>query len=172
MTLRYVPVTASEGVEMPAPRLLPPTSDLARWVDAGMTHAQIAEHIERTLNQKVSRSTVSAALSRAGLTRDGMRYREELPWRVKGEHLTQYPARMLRLLGRRRSEVELTDEEDSRLDAWLDALDDKDIVVAYAPDDGGFIYVEADEHGDGDNGIPIRKRTIGSDEIADSGERA
>lgn len=77
---------------------------------------------------------------------------------------------MLRLLGRRRAGVELADEEDARLDAWLDALEEKEIVVAYAPEDGGFIYVEADEVGDGDNGIPIRRRSIGSEEIADSGE--
>lgn len=136
-----------------------------------MTHAQIADHIEHVFNQRVSRSTVSAALHRAGLTRDAMRYKAELPWRVRAEHLTQYPARMLRLLGRRRAGVELTDDEESRLDAWLDALEEKEIVVAYAPDTEGFIYVDADEKGDGANGIPIRVRTIQPDELADSGER-
>lgn len=153
---------------MPAPRLLPPTSELVKWVDAGLTHAQIADRIEQEFKQRVSRSTVSAALSRAGLTRDGMRYRDELPWRVKGEHLTQYPARMLRLLGRRRAGVELTDVEESRLDAWLDALDERGLVVAYAPEVSGFIYVDADEKGDGSNGIPIRHRLVQPDEIADS----
>lgn len=156
---------------MPAPRLLPPTSDLQKYVEAGLTHAQIAERIEQEFDLRVSRSTISAALSRAGLTRDTMRYRDELPWRVKAEHLTQYPARMLRLLGRRRAEMELTVDEDSRLDAWLEALEDREIVVAYAPDGDGFIYVEADEVNDGQDGIPIRKRTIHSDELSDHRQR-
>jgi hypothetical protein len=101
-----------------------------------------------------------------------MRYKEELPWRVKGEHLTQYQARMLRLLGRRRAGSELTDEEDARLDSWMESLEENKWVVGYAPDDGGFIYVDADEVGDGSDGIPIRRRSIGSDEFPDSDERA
>ena len=155
---------------MPAPRVLPPVDELKRLVTLGLTHQQIVDYLAEKQGLKVSRSSVSAALSRAGLVmREGMRYREELPWRIKADHLTQYPARMLRLLGRRRAEVELTDEEESRLDAWLEALDEREIVVAYAPNDGGFIYVDADEIGDGENGIPIRRRVIRSDEIPDSG---
>lgn len=154
---------------MPAPRVLPPVDELKRLVTMGLTHQQIVEYVAQKHGIKVSRSSVSAALSRAGLTeREGMRYRQEIPWRVKGEHLTQYQARMLRLLGRRRAEVELTDDEESRLDAWLESLEEREIVVAYAPDDGGFIYVDADEIGDGDSGIPIRRRLIHSDEFPDS----
>lgn len=156
---------------MPAPRVLPPNDELKRLVTMGLTHQQIVDYISEKHGLKVSRSSVSAALSRAGLTeREGMRYRDEIPWRVKGEHLTQYQARMLRLMGRRRAGMELTEDEESRLDAWLESLEDREIVVAYAPDDGGFIYVDADEIGDGDGGIPIRRRVIHSDEIPDSGE--
>lgn len=158
---------------MPAPRLLPDSNELKRLVELGMTHQQIADYWNEKTGANVSRSSVSAALSRAGLTeREGMRYKEELPWRVKGEHMTQYPARMLRLLGRRRAEVELTDDEESRLDAWLESLEEREIVVAYAPDNGGFIYVDADEIGDGQNGTPIRRRLIHSDEFPDSGSGA
>lgn len=150
---------------MPAQRLLPPVSDLARLVEAGLTHQQIADRISEDLGQRVSRSTVSVALSRAGLSREAMRYKEEIPWKVKAEHLTQYPARMLRLLGRRRQDIELSVDEESRLDAWLDALEEREIVVCYAPDNGGFIYVDADEVQDGADGIPIRKRTIQAEEF-------
>jgi hypothetical protein len=136
-----------------------------------MTHQDIADFVRKSAGVKVSRSTVSAALSRAGVSRGTMRYRDELPWRVRGEHLTQYQARMLRLLGRRRAEMELTDEEDARLDSWMESLEDNKWVVGYAPDDGGFIYVDAEEVGDGSNGIPIRRRTIQSDEFPDSDER-
>jgi putative intracellular protease/amidase len=148
-----------------APRLLPPTSELAKLVEAGLTHQQIADRIRATTGVVVARSTVSVALSKAGLARDGMRYRDELPWRVKGEHLTQYPARMLRLLGRRRADGQLTEDEADRLDAWLEGLAEKGLVVAYAPDADGFLYVEADETHDGKNGVPIRRRIIELDEL-------
>lgn len=158
---------------MPAPRILPPTSELKRCVEMGMTHQQIAEYLQQSLGIKVSRSSVSAALSRAGLTeREGQRYKAEIPWRVRGEHLTQYQARMLRLLGRRRAGIELTDDEENRLDAWLEALAEREIVVAYAPQSGGFLYVEADEIGDGADDIPIRRRTVDADEVPDSGEHS
>ena len=150
---------------MAAPRLLPPASELLKLVEDGLTHQEIAEWVERTTGRRVSRSTVSVALHRAGLSKDSMRYKEELPWRVKAEHLTQYPARMLRLLGRRRAGTELGEDEAERLDAWLEGLAEKDLVVAYAPDFEGFIYVTSDEKDDGSGGIPIRRRLIHIDEI-------
>lgn len=156
---------------MPARRLLPPNSDLERLVRQGYTHQQIVDWWRKESGQEVSRSSVSAALSRAGLSAQAQRYREELPWRLKAEHLTQYPARMLRLLGRRRQSIELTEEEDGRLDAWLESLEERGLVVAYAPDNDGLIYVDADEKGDGADGVPIRARVIHSDEIADTDER-
>ena len=130
-----------------------------------MTHQQIADRIRLTTGVVVSRSSVSVALSKAGLTRGAMRYREELPWKVKSDHITQYPARMLRLMGRRRAGNKLTDDEADRLEAWLESLDEKGLVVAYVPDGDGFIYVYADEVDDGAGGIPIRRRIIGLDEL-------
>lgn len=150
---------------MAAPRLLPPISELERLVRQGYTHQQIVDWWHAESGITVSRSSVSAALSRAGLSKEVSRYKDELPWRVKGEHLTQYPARMLRLLGRRRAGNELTEEEQDRLDAWLEALTEKSLVVAYCPDFEGFLYVEADEVGDGSDGVPIRRRLIGVDEV-------
>lgn len=152
---------------MAAPRLLPPTNELAKMVEAGLTHQQIADQIEATTGITVARSTVSVALSKAGLARDGMRYRDELPWRVSADHLTQYPARMLRLLGRSRAGKPLGDEEQDRLDAWLESLEERGLVVAYVPEGDGFIYVDADEIHDGANGIPIRRRPIDLDELGE-----
>lgn len=149
---------------MPAPRLLPSDQELSRLVEQGLTHQGIADWVLEHLGHRVSRSTVSVALSRAGLSKEAMRYHEELPWKVKADHLTEYPARMLRLLGRRRADIELNVEEDGRLDAWLEALEEREIVVAYSSE-RGFLYVDADEIGDGQNGIPIRKRTIHEDEF-------
>lgn len=149
---------------MPAPRLLPSDQELARLVKQGLTHQQIVEWVFNNLGHRVSRSTVSVALSRAGLSKEGMRYRDELPWKVRADHLTEYPARMLRLLGRRRADIEMTADEDARLDAWLDSLEERELVVAYSRE-YGFLYVESDEIGDGQNGIPIRPRIITSDEV-------
>lgn len=150
---------------MPARRVLPDNQTLHRWVELGMTHQDIADEVEKLTGEKVSRSTVSAALSRAGLSRQTARYEDEIPWRVKVEHVTQYPARMLRLLGRRRAKLDLSEHEAERLDSWLGHLKEMGAVVGYCPD-VGFLYVEADEVGDGSRGIPIRRRIIERREIA------
>jgi hypothetical protein len=74
---------------------------------------------------------------------------------------------MLRLLGRRNTgKVRLTTEESQRLDSWLDALQEQDLVVAYCPDGPGFIYVKADEIHDGQSGIPTRRRVVAKSELA------
>lgn len=107
-----------------------------------MTHAQVAEAIARETGYPVSRSTVSAALHRAGESESAKKYPEELPWRVREEHQTHYAARMLRLLGRRRKGIRNTPEMDDRLDSWLKKLEDAGAVVVYVPDtEDGFFYV-------------------------------
>ena len=86
---------------------------------------------------------------------------DEIPWRVKIEHLKEYPARMLRLLGRRRSGQPLTQTEDQGLDSWLKKLDDDHAVVGYDPDSiYGFYCIEKDDRTDGRDGIPIRRQTF------------
>jgi len=147
---------------MPAHRLLPDNGTLRHWVqDEGLTHQQIADRIYTTTGDRVSRTTVSAALSRAGISKPTMRYRDELPWRVKVEHIKEYPARMLRLLGRRRANLPLNEQEDERLDAWLTKLEEDHAVVAYDPDSPyGFYYIEKDDETDGLDGIPIRRHTV------------
>lgn len=146
---------------MAAPRKLPPVEELARLVDAGWTHQQIADHVYATTGQKVTRASVSSALSRAGRTTDKPRYTETIPWRVRQPHLTEYPARMLRLLGRRRNGDELTANETQRLEHWLRALAEANAVVGYDPDnlEQGFHYVDPDGS-DGKDGIPIHRQRI------------
>lgn len=146
---------------MPAHRLLPDNGTLRHWVeDEHLTHQQIADRILRDTGQPVSRSSVSAALSRAGISTPGNRYRDEIPWRVKVEHIKEYPARMLRLLGRRRAGLPLNAGETQRLDSWLKQLEDDNAVVAYDPNSKfGFYYIDKEE-GDALNGVPIRIQTI------------
>lgn len=147
---------------MGAPRVLPDTGTLRHWVeDEGLTHQAIADRVYVQTGERVSRSTISAALHRAGLSKPTARYREEIPWRVKVEHIKEYPARMLRILGKRRAGAELTDIENVRLDAWLKKLNDDHAVIGYDPNSTfGFYYIEKDDETDGLDGIPIRRQQI------------
>lgn len=137
---------------MPA-RLLPTPAELKKLLDSGLTHAEIAEQVSRQTGRTIRRSTVSSAIHRAGLSGRAKLYDEEIPWKVKEQHLTAYPARMLRLLGRRRAGIQNSAEQDQRLDAWLDQLRREHAVVAYVPEtDQGFWYVSGDFT---EAGIPI-----------------
>lgn len=108
-----------------------------------MTHKEIAALVTRETGYPVSRSSVSAALHRAGEASSAKKYPEELPWTVREEHQTHYAARMLRLLGRRRKGITNSAESDARLDAWLRQLEGAGAVVVYEPDtDDGFFYVQ------------------------------
>jgi len=111
-------------------------------VEQGLTHEQIAEIITRESGRPISRSTVSAALHRAGRTTPAKKYAEEIPWTVRQEHQTHYAARMLRLLGRRRAGITNSAEADQRLDSWLKGVEEAGAVVVYVPDTPeGFYYI-------------------------------
>lgn len=141
---------------MPA-RILPPTSELRRMVDSGMTHQEIADVVSRETGYPVSRSTVSAALHRAGASSPAKKYPDVLPWTIHEQHQTHYAARMLRLLGRRRRGITNSSESDARLDAWLDQLGKAEAVVTYVPEtDDGFFYVR----GKPVDGIPVARDVL------------
>lgn len=127
---------------MAAPRVLPSDSMLQKYVERGMTHQQIADLITKESGVPVARSTVSAALSRAGLT-NRVRYDEVIPWKpIKSEHNHHYALTMLRLEARKRAGLELTEEQERRLSSWKQRLDDENALVVYLPDtDEGFFYV-------------------------------
>lgn len=118
-----------------------------------MTHKEIAALVTRETGYPVSRSSVSAALHRAGEAQQAKRYPEELPWVVREEHQTHYAARMLRLLGRRRRGIANSAESDARLDAWLRQLETAGAVVVYEPETiDGFFYVQGEPDIEG---IPV-----------------
>jgi len=127
---------------VPAPRLIPDRTELRRLVGAGKTHQQIADIVFERTGQRVTRGAVSAAISRANLSSHASRYKDHLPWRVRVEHSKHYAARMLRLLGRRDGGEQLNEDDELRLDSWLAKIQQKKVVVAYAPDtEEGFFYV-------------------------------
>lgn len=127
---------------MAAPRYLPSDAKLAELART-MTHAQIAEYVYKTTGVKVGRSTVSAALSRAGLT-NRIRYSDALPWeRIKIEHNGHYAAQMLRAGARIEAGQKVSDDLSDRYESWKARLDAEDAVVHYDPDTGeGFFYVK------------------------------
>lgn len=146
---------------MAAPRLLPSDSTLAKWRAQGMTLKQIVARIKEETGVAVSVSSVGAALSRAGLT-NRVRYDDHIPWQpIKTEHNKAYPLTMLRLLARRDNGLALTEDQEARLEAWLDRMDEEDAVVIYKYDsEDGFYYVKR-KPSDGDGYIrrpkPSRK---------------
>ena len=119
---------------MPAHKILPEKSTLERWLREGLTHKEMAERIYTETGHRVSRSTVSVAIHRAGLSETRTRHREEIPWRLRGKDLAAYPIRMLRLLARRRAGEDLSAEETKRLNNWLNMMAEENAVVAYDPD--------------------------------------
>lgn len=142
---------------MARPRYVPSDQQLKRLLEQGMTHDDIVAHIEATDGIRVSRSTVSAAISRAGLSTTQHRYSEEIPWTVKTQHLRDYQPRMLRLLGRRRAGEELNEIENSRLTNWLAMLEADNAVVGYDPE-VGFAYIDRSDDDPVD--VPIHRQPI------------
>ena len=126
---------------MGAPRVLPSDSILKRWAKT-MTHQQIADRVYKEEGVRVSRSSVSAALSRAGLT-NRVRYADTIPWSpIKIAHNHHYALTMLRAKARRDSGLPVPAEQVERLDSWLARLKADDAVVAYIYDSpDGFYYV-------------------------------
>ena len=141
---------------MAAPRILPSDSMLQKYVERGLTHQEIADLITKESGVPVARSTVSAALSRAGLT-TRTRYDEMIPWkRIRVEHNHHYALTMLRLEARRRMDSQLTEDQSKRLESWKQRLEDEDAVVVYLPDtDEGFYYVRR-KPSDGESMVRLR----------------
>lgn len=124
-------------------RYLPSTSLLVGMVESGMTHQQIADKVYADTGVRVSRSSVSAALSKAGHTKR-VRYDDLIPWRVKIVHTHHHMLNMLRLEGRKQAGGELTDQEESNLESFKRRLKEQGAVVTYIRDtDEGWFLVKA-----------------------------
>lgn len=136
---------------MGAPRLIPSDSILQSMVESGLTHQEIADVISRETGRSVGRSTISAALSRAGLT-DRIRYDSVIPWpRIKMEHNHHYALSMLRLKARIDADLPVTEENLKRFESWERKLRENNAVVVYRPDspDGFYYCPRRPEDGDG-----------------------
>jgi hypothetical protein len=127
---------------MAPPRFLPSDTVLAQWKTAGWTHRQMADEVLRTTGVEVSIGTVSAALSRAGLTRQ-IRYDAFIPWSpIRTDHVNAYALLMLRYAARVDAGIELTEKQTAMLGAWVERLHEEKAVVTYSYDtDEGWFYV-------------------------------
>ena len=145
---------------MAPPQIVPDKNTLLRWRDEGLTHQQMADRVFEEKGQRITRNAISAAMMRYGLSKEGARYEEEIPWRVMMLHQKAFQLRMLRLLGRRRLKRKLKETETKQLDDWLKRLEDDNAIVAYDPDsDLGLVYIDA-KWKDHDGAAPIRIQEI------------
>lgn len=142
-------------------KFTPDKTTFQLWLAEGLTHQQMADRVYEQTGRRVTRAAITVALMGYGLTNSKPRYKETIPWRVKVDHAKTYPIRMLRLLGKRRAGVELSEDDTRLLDTWLVHLGNENLIVAYDPgDDMGVHYVDAGYRDHEDEDLPIRKKTI------------
>jgi len=145
---------------MAPPTLVPDKNTLERWHNEGLTHAAMAARVYEQTGNRVTRTAISAAMARYGLAKDGNRYKEYIPWRVKVLHAKAYPVRMLRLMGRLAQGGTLNEQEATALERWLELMNDNKTIVAYdSTSDSGFFYVDR-KFKDHRGVAPIRKKEI------------
>lgn len=107
-----------------------------------MTHDQIAERVFDETGIKVSRSSVSAAFTRAGKT-NRVRYEEEIPWNVSNKHNHHYMLAMLRVKARINRGLPVTDEQKQRYESWEAMLKKQRLKVVYDREsEDGFYYLK------------------------------
>lgn len=130
-------------------RKLPPRQELEKWLDEGLSHAQIVDRIKERYDEEVSLSTVSSGLSRMGLT-DRVRYDDFIPWgRISVDHNTAYQLQMLRVGARLDKGLPVDEKTKARYERWRDELEEKNLCVHYDYSSvDGFHYV-ARREGDG-----------------------
>ncbi len=127
---------------MPAKRILPSDSILEKWVNQGMTLEQIRRRVQEDTGYLPGKSTVSAALSRAGLT-NRVRYDDFIPWpRISMEHNAHYILHQLRVGARLKRKLKVSDGDRRRYEKWVKDLDEANAIVMYDPEAiEGFLYV-------------------------------
>lgn len=117
---------------MAARRKLPPAPELAKMVEAGMTHTQIADKISKDIGEHVSRSSVAVALSRANLT-TRTAADKAVPWIIRPEHQNRYDMHMLRIHRRVQRGEAIRPSDADRYRSWRANLDQHDAVIHYEP---------------------------------------
>lgn len=117
--------------------------ELVRLLEEGKSPSEISRWYLETKKLDIAPGTISVFKHRRGVGHaHHERNRDLIPWVLLPQHRPRYPAKMLRLEARRRAGKELTPENQTRLDAWLEQRQMTDTVVHYDPEtDQGFWYV-------------------------------
>ena len=133
---------------MPAKRIIPSESILIGWAESGMTQEQMRQRIFEETGVLPGKSTVSAALSRAGLTHK-VRYDDFIPWpRIAVEHNQHYILNMLRVGARLSRNLPVKPADRRRYEKWRKDVDAKNASIHYDPETvDGFYYVPRPEGG-------------------------
>lgn len=124
--------------------MAPDKTTMKKYLERGLTQHQIVDEWEKDSGYRVSRSTIGMAIARYDLesARPRRRYEQMLPWTVHQRHVMAYDARMLRLEGRRREGLPISQQDLTRLQGWIEALRDSDAVIHYEPERvEGFVWV-------------------------------
>lgn len=129
---------------MGAKRKMPSDAILAKWVEEGLDHKQMQQRIKEQFKENVALSSVSGALSRAGLT-NRIRYDDFIPWgRIALEHNHSYQLHHLRIAARLDKGLPVRDGDKRRFEAWRDEMKAKGVVVHYDYDsEQGWFYTPA-----------------------------
>lgn len=145
---------------MPPRTRVPDKVTLTRWRDEGLSQQDMVERTLQETGEQVTRSAIANAMVRYGLSANGNRYEDEVPWDINPVHATSTPLRNLRLLGRRNNGKNLNERERVLLDSWLHELRVKQWIVGYDYDDiNGFHYI-SEAYKDHDLDIPVRRKML------------
>lgn len=128
--------------------IVPSKEQMRRYLELGLSQAQIAAKYEEDTGIRCSRSAIGMAIGRYGLKSSTLmpRHMDTVPWAVKPEHRNEKHLRLLRLEGRRRKGLKLSETELSWVQGFLDYLTEQDAVVAYNPKTKkGFWLVKREE---------------------------
>ena len=126
--------------------MLPPDSELTSMFHMGLTNQEIADYF------KVSRQAVSKRLVRLGLVRRPYSDRANKiigrAWKIKNtktktSHHCKIEIKYLRWLLRRNLGDQLNDDQNGRLDRWIQRIKEQNIILCYDPNTlHGFYYRE------------------------------
>lgn len=122
-------------------RVLPSDSILEKWLDDGLSLEDIRQRVLEQTGYLPGKSTVSAALSRAGLT-SRVRYDDVIPWkRISVDHNQHYILHQLRMAARMKRGLPVSEGDQRRFKHWKSQLDEANAIVCYDIDSvEGFYY--------------------------------
>ena len=132
-------------------QIVPDPTQMRRYLEQGLSQAGIVDKYEEDTGIRVSRSAIAMAIGRYGLksSRPRPRYTDTVPWHVLPEHRNHNDARMLRLEGRRREGLPLSEKELRWLEQFIDLLRERNAVIDYNPKTKkGFWWVPREEGDD------------------------